>query len=210
MTRNIFLSILIWLLEIVLVAALISEQWTRSIQATEERMLLDYFGAEKATELRKTAMDGFEALFVRTGIRDSVYGYFIPTEGERQRSRGFEDVGRYDLFPFLQGRLDVLFESLYQMIHRAVVTAAWLPFLGVAVVPFAIDGLVRRKIRQTNFAYSSPVAHRYSLYVILGIAYLLLVVWTLPVPVPPQSIPIGLFVVACALNVLLANTQKRI
>ena len=68
----------------------------------------------------------------------------------------------------------------------------------------------RRKIRQTNFAYSSPVAHRYSLYVILGIAYLLLVVWTLPVPVPPQSIPIGLFVVACALNVLLTNTQKRI
>ncbi|WP_026608629.1 DUF4400 domain-containing protein [Methylocaldum szegediense] len=210
MRRHVFLSVLIWLLEIVLVAALMSERWTQWIQDEEERMLLEYFGPEKAAELQRTAMDKFDALFVRTGIRESVYAYFIPTEAERQRSKGFEDLGRYDLFPFLESRLNVLFESLFQMVYRAVVTAAWLPFLGVAVVPFAIDGLVRRKIRQTNFAYSSPVAHRYSLYVILGIAYLLLVVWTLPVPVPPQSIPIGLFVVACALNVLLTNTQKRI
>ena len=33
---------------------------------------------------------------------------------------------------------------------------------------------------------------------------------TLPFPVPPQSIPIGIFIVAFALNVFLANTQKRV
>jgi hypothetical protein len=37
MSRHLFLSILIWLLQIVLVTALMSEQWTRSIQAEEER-----------------------------------------------------------------------------------------------------------------------------------------------------------------------------
>jgi hypothetical protein len=46
--------------------------------------------------------------------------------------------------------------------------------------------------------------------VILGTFYLLLVSWTLPLPVPPQVIPIALSGVAYALNVLLANTQKRI
>jgi hypothetical protein len=44
----------------------------------------------------------------KTGIRESVYRYFIPTERERQLSRGFEDVGRHDLLPFIQSRLDVL------------------------------------------------------------------------------------------------------
>ncbi|MDP2904220.1 MAG: hypothetical protein Q8N96_14125, partial [Methylovulum sp.] len=33
---------------------------------------------------------------------------FIPTEHERQLSKGFEEVGRHDLFPFIQSRLDVL------------------------------------------------------------------------------------------------------
>jgi len=40
--------------------------------------------------------------------------------------------------------------------------------------------------------------------------YLLFMGLTLPFPVPPQSIPIGIFIVAFALNVFLANTQKRV
>jgi hypothetical protein len=45
----------------------------------------------------------------------------------------------------------------------------------------------------------------------LRIADLLLVSLTLPfpIPIPPQAVPIGVFVVAYAVNVLLANTQKR-
>jgi hypothetical protein len=54
------------------------------------------------------------------------------------------------------------------------------------------------------------LAHRYSLYVMLGAVYLLFMGLTLPFPVPPQAIPIGIFVVAVAMNVFLANTQKRV
>ncbi|MCQ8128584.1 hypothetical protein [Methylomonas rivi] len=54
------------------------------------------------------------------------------------------------------------------------------------------------------------MAHRYSLYLILGALYLLPVSLTLPFPVPPQAVPVGVFVVAYAVNVLLANTQKRV
>ncbi|TCV79985.1 uncharacterized protein DUF4400, partial [Methylomonas methanica] len=84
------------------------------------------------------------------------------------------------------------------------------PYLAAALLPFVVDGLVRRKISQTNFDYPSPMAHRYSLYLILGALYLLLVSLTLPFPIPPQTIPVGVFVVAYAVNVLLANTQKRV
>ncbi len=210
MQRNLLLSLLIWLLEIILVASFVSDRWTREIQAAEDQMLIAYFGVEKDTEIRQTSQKWFDRLFVTTGIRKSIYRYFIPTERERQLSKGFEEVGRHDLFPFIQSRLDVLMDTLYQMIKRFIMAWVWWPFLAVTLIPFALDGLIRRKVSQTNFDYPSPLAHRYSLYVILGAVYLLFMGLTLPFPVPPQSIPIGIFVVAFALNVLLANTQKRV
>ncbi len=210
MQRNLLLSLLIWLLEIILVASFVSDRWTREIQTTEDQMLIAYFGVEKDAEIRQTSQKWFDRLFVKTGIRENVYHYFIPTERERQLSKGFEEVGRYDLFPFIQSRLDVLWDTLYQMIKRLIMAWVWLPFLAVTLLPFAVDGLIRRKISQTNFDYPSPMGHRYSLYVILGAVYLLFMGLTLPFPVPPQSIPVGIFIVAFALNVLLANTQKRV
>lgn len=210
MQRNLLLSLLIWLLEIVLVAGFVSDEWAREIQAMEDKMLIDYFGAKKDAEIRQTSQHWFDGLFVQTGIRDSVYHYFIPTERERQMSKGFEDVGRNSLFPFIESRLNVLWDTVYQMIKRFIMVCVWLPFLAVAVVPFIIDGMIRRKISQTNFDYPSPMAHRYSLYAILGALYLVFMGLTLPFPVPPQSIPVGVFVVIYAMNVLLANTQKRV
>jgi len=210
MQRNLLLSLLVWLLEIILVAGFVSDDWARDIQAVEDNSLIAYFGVEKEAEIRQTSQQWFDQLFVNTGIRESVYRYFIPTEHERQLSRGFEEVGRHDLFPFIQSRLDVLWDTLYQMIKRVIMAWVWLPFLAVTVLPFAIDGLIRRKVSQTNFDYPSPMAHRYSLYIMLGAVYLLLMGLTLPFPVPPQAIPVGVFILALALNVLLANTQKRV
>ncbi|MGZ8157636.1 MAG: DUF4400 domain-containing protein [Methylobacter sp.] len=66
------------------------------------------------------------------------------------------------------------------MIKRLIMTWVWWPLLAVASMPFAIDGLIRRKISQTNFDYQSPMAHRYSLYVMLGAVYLLFMRLTLP------------------------------
>jgi hypothetical protein len=169
-----------------------------------------FLGAAKDAEIRRRADRAFENLFVRTGIRETVRHYFIPTEAERLGSRGFEDVGRDGFFPFLAGRLQVLWESVYQTLRRFYRLLAWWPFLVAALLPWALDGLVRRKIKQSNFDYSSPLAHRYALYVILGTAYGLLVGLTLPFAVPPEVIPVALAVAAGAGNVYLAHTQKRV
>jgi len=210
MHRNLLFSLLVWLIEIILVASFVSDRWTREIQAREDKMLIAYIGNKKEAEIRQTSQLWFDQWFVKTGIRGSVYHYFIPTERERQLSKGFEDVGRVDLFPFIQSRLDVLWDTVYQMIKRLIIAWVWWPFLAVAIVPFAIDGLIRRKVSQTNFDYPSPMAHRYSLYVIVGALYLLCLGLTLPFSVPPQAMPVGIFIVALALNIGLANTQKRV
>ena len=210
MTRNLLFSLMLWLLEVILVASFVSDRWTRELQRAEDQMMIGYFGAAKESQISKTAQRWFDRLFVTTGIRDSVFRYFIPTERERQMSKGFEDVGRNDLFPFIESRLNVLWDTIFQMIKRLTTACIWLPYLAAALLPFVVDGLVRRKISQTNFDYPSPMAHRYSLYAMLGAVYLLFMGLTLPFPVPPQSIPVGIFIVAFAMNVFFANTQKRV
>ena len=86
---------------------------------------------------------------------------------------------------------------------------AWTPCFLAALFPFVIDGLVIRKISQTHFDYPIPMAHRFSLYAMLGAWYLIFLWLTLPFSIPPQSMPVGIFVIAYAMNVFLANTQKR-
>jgi hypothetical protein len=210
MPRSLWLSLVIWLVEVLFVAALVSDEWLRSVQRAEDAMIVQYLGKEKDAEVQRAAKDWFQTLFVRTGIQDSIWHYFIPTEAERLGSTGFEDVGRDHLFPFIAARLQVLWDSVYQTMRRFFLLLSWWPFLLAAIAPFAVDGLAQRKIKQSNFDYSSPLAHRYSLYAILGMFYVLLIGLTLPFPIPPQAVPIAWIGVAVALNVYLAHTQKRI
>ncbi|NJD07941.1 MAG: DUF4400 domain-containing protein [Methylococcaceae bacterium] len=210
MPRNILLSVMVWILEVVLVTALVSDQWLKTVERTEARLVVDYFGAHKDLEIRVSARYWFNHLFVETGVRAQIHHYFIPTEQERQQSYGFEDFGRDTVFAFIESRLIVLWDSVYQMMHRGFLLLAWWPFLAAAAVPFAVDGLVRRKIKQSNFDYTSPLAHRYSFYAILGTLYVLLLGLTLPFPVPPQAMPAGCIAIALALSIYFAHTQKRI
>ncbi|MGZ8157635.1 MAG: hypothetical protein ACXWT1_03960 [Methylobacter sp.] len=90
MQHNLLLSLMIWLLEIILVACLVSERLTREIQTAEDQMLIAYIGVEKGAEIRITSQEWFDRLFVNTGIQESVYPYFIPTKREQQLSKGFE------------------------------------------------------------------------------------------------------------------------
>jgi hypothetical protein len=210
MPRSILLSLMLWLLEIFFVAALVSDDWLRSVQRAEDAMIVRYLGEAKDAELRRTSQNWFDRLFVRTGARENVYRYFIPSEQERQSSVGFQDVGRDNLFPFIAGRIQVIWESVYQTLRRFFLMLAWWPFLLAAIMPFAVDGLARRKIKQSNFDYSSPLAHRYSLFAMLGILYLCLVGLNFPFPIPPQAVPVAFMAMAVALNVYLVHTQKRI
>jgi hypothetical protein len=210
MQRSILLSLMIWLLEAVLVAALVSDDWLKTVQHTEDAMIVAYLGKEKDAEIRNTAKCWFDRLFVKTGAKETVYRYFIPSEQEPQHSLGFEDVGRDSLFPFIAERIQVIWDGIFQAMRRFFLMLAWWPFLLSALIPFAFDGLARRKVKQSNFDHSSPLAHRYSFFVLLGIMYLQLVGLTFPFPLPPQAMPVACVSIAVAVNVYLAHTQKRV
>ena len=104
----------------------------------------------------------------------------------------------------------MIWDGIYQAMRRFFLMLAWWPFLLSAIMPFAFDGLARRKVKQSNFDYSSPLAHRYSFFALLGILYLLLLGLTFPFPLPPQAMPVACVAIALAVNICLAHTQKRV
>ena len=41
MTRNLLFSLMLWLLEVILVASFVSDRWTRELQRAEDQMMID-------------------------------------------------------------------------------------------------------------------------------------------------------------------------
>ena len=118
--------------------------------------------------------------------------------------------GRDSLFPFIAERIQVIWDGIYQAMRRFFLMLSWWPFLLSALMPFVSDGLARRKVKQSNFDYSSPLAHRYSFFALLGVLYLLLIGLTFPFPVQSSAMPVVCGAIVVAVNVYLAPTQKRV
>lgn len=210
MTKSLIVTLILWIAEVFLIAVLVSDQWLTNMQDAEDRMIIEYLGADNDRRIRDEANAVFNVLLVETGIQRNVYHFFIPTVAEREKSVGFEHFGQTDYFPLVQSKLDVLFGTFYQSLRRFFLLLSWWPFLIAVVIPSAVDGLVQRKIKQSNFDYSSPLAHRYSFYAVIGIVYLLLLGLTFPFPIPPQAMPMACVGIAFAMNVYFAHTQKRV
>ncbi|MBK8284914.1 MAG: hypothetical protein IPK97_08455 [Ahniella sp.] len=69
---------------------------------------------------------------------------------------------------------------------------------------------MRRKIRQTGFAYASPLVHRLALWVIKAVSLVLLLSMLWPAVVPIGVAPGLLALITAAMGVALTHTQKRL
>ena len=72
------------------------------------------------------------------------------------------------------------------------------------------DGWVRRRIRQSGFAYASPLAHAYALRGIVVVVVLSGLVLFLPLPLPALGVPVVGALVAVLVGIIVANAQKRL
>jgi phosphatidylserine synthase len=111
----------------------------------------------------------------------------------------------------MERRLNVLWDAVRQVTYRLAMLALWLPYLLPIAAIAVLDGLMRRRIKLAEFGNSSPSVHRrYSLYTILALLYLLLLGLLLPLPLSPLVAPLMLGILIICINLLLANTPKRV
>src|SRR5690606_12689011 len=118
-------------------------------------------------------------------------------EEERENSRGIETMGS-EFFDWWSDRVDALATLVYQIYARMALAILWLPYTLVLFIPAVFDGWMTWKIKRTNFDYSSPVVHRYSIRGIFAIGALMVIGFFIPIAFDPIIIPI-LLMAGCVL-----------
>ncbi len=204
-------SKLLWLflIELLVLALLVPTYWIDTARKREMQRIEQRLGANTRQWAMQKAQGWFQASFVDSGFYQTVHHLLIPTEQERQRSKGLEDFGQ-GLFNWLSIRLDALIHLLYQFYIRLALLSLWWPYLLLVGIPAIWEGFMVRRIKRTNFDYVSPVLHHYSIRGITLLGAGVLMVWLAPIKLEPMLIP-AIMMISCLLaGLALGNIQKRI
>jgi hypothetical protein len=103
-----------------------------------------------------------------------------------------------------------VWNGVYQALQRIAVFAVWWPFMLLLFAAAWGDGWIRRRIRQSGFAYASPLAHAFALRGLAGMALTVGLLLFLPVPLPVLGVPPAGAVLALLIGVVVSNAQKRL
>ena len=167
-------------------------------------------GARTATAVVQRAEDWYGALFVSTKVVETSYRITLPSEEDVTRAGALSPLATLPLWSWVAGRLEVIWAALQQALQRLAMLVAWWPFLLLLLAAAWGDGWVRRRIRQSGFAYASPLAHAYALRGIVVVFVLLGLVLFLPLPLPALGVSVVGALVAVLVGVIVANAQKRL
>ncbi len=208
--KRIFVAIAILLMELIVVAGMIPRSWTSAQIEKEIRSISDMMGEEKATEVQTKAHTWFNQAFVDTGAYEGSFYFFIPTEEQRRRSKGMEDMGQDNLFPFVEKTLISIWTGVLQSTLRLAHYMMWWPFFLLALIPAVGDAILQRRIKQASFAHASPVRYRFAINAFGAVVFLFFFSLLMPIAVPPVAVPIGFAVAAISASFIFANMQKKL
>ena len=203
-------AVILLLMEFVLLSALIPADWSTRMRDQEVRWVSSQLGEGTATAVFASAQHWYGMIFLRSGLVDASYDLLLPDAAAVKNTPELDKLASVPLWPWVKTRLDLIWFAIYLAIQRLVVLFAWWPFIGFVLIGAVGDGLIRRRIRLAGFDYPSPLAHRLSVRVLLGLGFLVGFGLLLPLPVPPLAVPVLAVIAATALAVLLTQTQKRV
>jgi hypothetical protein len=203
-------AVILLVMEFVLLSALVPADWSNRMRAQEVQWVSSQLGTETATVVFATAQRWYGMLCLRSGLVDASYDLLLPDAAAVRATPELGKLAATPLWPWVKGRLDLIWFAVYLAIQRLVVLLAWWPLGAFALVGAIGDGLIRRRIRLAGFDYPSPLAHRAAVRVLLGLGFLLGFGLFLPLPAPPLAVPVLALIAAAALALLLTQTQKRL
>ena len=201
-------GLLLFLMEFILFAALVPTHWARQASEAELVSLLQTLGPHTTDAILNQAAGWFDTLFIRTGVVSASYHLLIPDP--HTPGAGMVKLAENPFWPWLAGRLEVVWIAIAQACQRVAMLCAWWPFFLILFLAAWGDGWVRRRIRQHSFAYASPLAHALALRIILWLLIGALMLLFAPLALPALGVPLFGAVIAGLLGFAVANTQKRL
>lgn len=200
-----------WLLviEILVILLLIPGDWVDKTIQRESELMEKNLGYETRQWINNTAGGWYQTSILDSGFYDAMYHTLIPTEEERKKSKGMENMGQR-WFVWVEGRIEAFTNVIYQFYVRLALLFSWIPYLFILFIPSVYDGLMSWKIKRTNFDYASPVIHRYSIQGIFLLSIGLFIIFFAPIALNPIIIPIVMMLCCVLLGLAFSNLQKRV
>lgn len=207
--KKVLIAVMLLIIEVVLVAAVIPRSYTESQIAKEISLVSGMMGERHALIMQERARGWFNTAFIDSGVYDATFDFFIPNEQARRKSKGMEDLGRDNIFPYVEKTLISMWTGILQSTLRVSHYILWWPFFVLAVLPSVGDAYYQRKIKQTTFRHSSPFRYRYAVNSLTLVLTLFAMSIFLPVAIPPLTVPIGFAVIGISASFIASNLQKK-
>lgn len=202
-TRALLLLVLLQLLFLVLIPL----DWVEDGIAREHGWLAASLGAQQADAVATRTRDLYRWLLVDTGVEAASYHHVLPDEVSPDDA--FAATGD-TWFPFIAGRLDILFLNLRQMLGRLCLQLTWLPLLVVLAAGAMLDGHLAWRLRAYGFGFTSPLAQHWAIEGIKLCLVLYLGLLIVPIAVPPWFAPALCFLVTAFVAMLARTLMKRV
>lgn len=209
MTQKILIYILLVILETIAVALFFPVDFVFKEVAEEQVSVHDVLGRDLAEDVQRRSDSLFTKAFGDTGIVEASYNMMVPTDSQKQASRGMDKLGN-DLWGWVASRLGAFWAQMYQAIYRFTLVLTWLPYTLPIVVPATVDGLVTREIKKRTAGYASPVRYHAATHTIILLIFAVPFYAMYPFSVSPWFAPTWTAALAITLAILTSNIQKRL
>lgn len=191
-----------------LAVSLASSDWSEQLDSWDGRQIRNYFGDPVAQEIESEVLKTFEEKVL----------VMTPTE-HRHKSSNWPplSIDHHELPPELAAvmtwaleRWSLLDDMAHRILRRFVVLMEFdtLGFLTICV--FLVDGTTEWRVRRVSFAYTSPLAHRTTLWLLGGLIGLLAVAVIAPIPFFPELLPLYILFLSWTLRAHVAHLPKRL
>ena len=213
---SVWTLILVIFFEIAVVLFLVSADYARDGTLKEGAWISEALGDETNLEIQRRADAMYEDTVIRWELTEWFHRLFIPSDSERDGSRGLEtlgelgDLGNGSVFSVAESRWSAFLDMTYWTMRRIALFTIWLPVWLPAFVIAGVCGWLERAVKKTDFGYTSPVLFANSWKALICALLLLLVSFLCPMPMPPSIVPALLGFMAILVGLCLGNVQKRI
>ena len=166
------------------------------------------FGKQTLDLIDRRTLKAYNAVFIDSDIYATIYHIVLPTRYEEAKS--FQERLSKGILLWAQDRVKLIFMLLFLLMQRLQFLIMLAPSASFILIASVLSGMYIRKIKQGNFAFASPTAHRYAigtLTIFLSTAPFTLM---LPIAITPYFYPMVFIVVSIMIQAIIANIAKRI
>lgn len=187
----------------------VSPDYLITVLAKEALQISNTMGQSCLTKIDSQTSGLYNSLFVNSGIFEHIGNFYALSDKAETGLTKFSEITNA-LAQWSRGRAISLMIALYLMVERLFIILLWGPFLVLALAQGVFTGLMRRKIKQTSFSFSSPTLNRSAVGTMVTAFLLLPTFMVLPIPLNPYLVPVVFILISFMIATAIGNLAKRL